>query len=76
MRFSQLPVAVLAGAALLTACEGEAAGPALQLDATTTGNIAIRVQTDTSRTPTAVFINDGGADEINYARDLLDAVGP
>ena len=69
MRFSQLPVAVLAGAALLTACEGEAAGPALQLDATTTGNIAIRVQTDTSRTPTAVFINDAaGGTRLNLYR--------
>ncbi len=69
MRSSKLSVAVLAGAAILTACDSDPAGPALQLDPTTTGNIVVRVQTDTSRTTTPVFINDAaGGTRLNLFR--------
>ena len=69
MRFDKIAVAVLAGAALLTACEGEVAGPALQLDATTTANIVVRVQTDGSLTITPAFVNDpAGATRLNRYR--------
>ena len=40
------------------------------------GYKAILVYVPARQTVAAVFINDGGADEINYARDLLEAVSP
>lgn len=66
MRAKLIRVAALAGAALLTACVGEAAGPAFDLSPSTTGSIVIRVQTDISTTATPNFVNDAaGGTRVN-----------